>query len=46
MRNFLARDESHIRDICGNLTVAEVGWFTNHYCGIDGSYWQVMGSKS
>lgn len=46
MRNFCMKDEAAIRDIASPFVVDEVGWFTNHYCGIDGFFWQVLARKA
>jgi len=46
MHNYLMEDEASIRKMCDMFTVDEVGWFTNHYCGIDGTWWQVLGRKA
>lgn len=46
MRAFLMRDEAAIRDICAPFEVEEIGWFTNHYCGVDGFHWQVLMTKT
>lgn len=46
MRSFLMRDEDTIRDFCEPLfEIDEIGWFTNHYCGIDGFHWQILAKK-
>jgi SAM-dependent methyltransferase len=45
MRAFLTRDEATIRDICVPFEIEEIGWFTNHYCGVDGFHWQVLARK-
>lgn len=44
-RAFLARDESHLRSLCHMFEIHEIGWFSNHYCGIDGFHWQVLAKK-
>lgn len=45
LRSYLMKDEESIIEICKPFTVDEVGWFTNHYCGVDGFHWQVLAKK-
>jgi SAM-dependent methyltransferase len=45
LRGYLMRDEAAIRVLCGRFQVDEIGWFTNHYCGIDGFHWQILARK-
>jgi len=45
IRSFLMPDEAHIRSLCSMFDVQEVGWFTNHYCGVDGFHWQILAQK-
>ena len=46
MRNYCMKDEAAIREIVAPFIVDEVGWFTNHYCGIDGFFWEVLARKA
>jgi len=46
MRNYVMKDEASIREMCDMFEIEEVGWFTNHYCGVDGTWWQILGSKA
>lgn len=45
IRTYLMRDEAHIRSLCDMFNVEEVGWFTNHYHGVDGFHWQILAAK-
>jgi len=45
MRSHLMKDEAHIRTLCHMFDVEEVGWFTNHYGGVDGFHWQILAKK-
>ena len=46
MSAFCMKDETAIREIAAPFVVDEVGWFTNHYCGIDGFHWEVLARKA
>ena len=46
IRSFLMKDKDAIRDFCEPLfKIGEIGWFTNHYCGINGFHWQILAEK-
>ncbi len=45
IRSYVMKDEAHIRSLCNMFKVDEVGWFTNHYAGVDGFHWQVLAKK-
>ncbi|SLM30974.1 hypothetical protein MTBBW1_2560015 [Desulfamplus magnetovallimortis] len=38
-------NEKDMEYICHPFIVEEIGWYTNHYCGIDGFHWQVLAKK-
>ena len=45
MRVCALRSEDSIREISKPFIIEEIGWFTNHYCGVDGFHWQVLAKK-
>lgn len=46
LRSYLMKDENAIRKLCEpSFEIEEIGWFTSHYCGIDGFHWQIFARK-
>jgi SAM-dependent methyltransferase len=45
LRSLYIESEEAIRFLCRPFDIVEVGWYSNHYCGIDGFHWQVLAQK-
>lgn len=45
LRSLYISTEEDLRKLCEPFFVDEIGWYTNHYCGIDGYHWQVLARK-
>lgn len=45
MRCLLVEKAEDFHALCAPLLIEEVGWFSNHYCGMDGFHWMVLAQK-
>lgn len=42
MRCLLVEKAEDFQALCAPLLIEEIGWFSNHYCGMDGFHWMVL----